>query len=613
MGHTRLAAGVAMITVALGGARANAQTATAASITKISVCGAGTQTSASCPAGTFDTQQVVLAAGTNGVPLNEWNVPTTTDEHSSVFPPYSLGSNTNYIFFVAAGTVPPSALPGTSLEHGADIGDVVLSGRPDKHGQWRLGFEPGYAPLDINGNPGPLFLAPTGQNRCPTLSDSTFDLNYAASGSVVPNPSGPAGSLLMVYEGANICNSAGRAPIMLGIATSADFGRSWPTYAAAPDFTFAPLPYQNVDQGPNVSNAGAFGSAVCVGNGCTVATPYSGYGRYPVITPPVGPDTRDAQPAAFVDDVQGGSPTYLYTVEDYNPTDTLLDGRAFDITIARAALNGGSGPLHFEKWNGQACGADAPCWVGPSPGVTLNAAEEYPILKDGDFSACGDPLTQERSSPSISYFATTGQYILTFVCKSPGDPAVGPYTDSAASGAAWFFSTSPDLSDPNQWSTPVEILGTWNPFPVDGLYNGWYPTFMSLEQNPSRLTTRGYAFYLWGCEGGGGCGGRRYTSRRFFVQTTDNVYSHAPVTTITSSTAPLNTTGVVTVTFRSNEPGSAFECALNGSGYAACEPPASFGLAVGTNVFSVRAINPFGMIGRAKTVKVTYKPLPGVQ
>lgn len=611
MAKIRIAAGVAALTVGLCAA-ANGQTTAPASIKNISICGAGTQPSTSCPNGTFDTQEIVLATGTGGVSLNDWNVPNAVDEHSSIFRPNSVGGNADYLFFVASGTLPnESTFPGSpTLEHKAsDIGMVVLSGRPNKHGQWHLTFAPGYGSQDVDGNVGQVFMAPTGQRRCPSAPDRTFDLNYAAGGSVIADPTDASGHLLMLLEGANSCDSPD-TKIALGIATSSDYGKHWPLYAPTATYVLPPLPYQNTVQGPDVPvELGAFGAKVCVTD-CGVPTPYPGYGRYATMAPPTGEGIRDAQPAAFVDNVTSGSPVYVYSVQDYKPAGLLPDGRVFDITIARAALNGGSGPLVFEKWNGQTCDpSGAPCWTAPTSGH-FNNAEEYPILKDGAFEACADP-GQKRSSPSISYVESTQQYVLTFVCASDGDPHLGPNQPGAEHGAAWFFATSRDLSDPNQWgvTAPVEIIGSWNPFSPADFYDGWYPTFMSLDHDQARLASRGFAFYLWGCEGGG-CGGRHFATRRFTIQTTDNAYSRPPRTTIVDPPPPLNSTGTVTFTFRSNEAGSAFECALDSQSYAPCQSPATFGLAVGANTFSVRAINPFGMIGRAATTKVTYKPLP---
>jgi len=203
--------------------------------------------------------------------------------------------------------------------------------------------------------------------------------------------------------------------------------------------------------------------------------------------------------------------------------------------------------------------------------------------------------------------------VLTFVCLSTGNPKGGNV--GGPRGAAWFFSTSRDLSDPNAWSAPREIIGSWNVFPddQDPLFNGWYPTFMSLAQEPSRLTARGFAFYLWGRTGGGcapnPCGLRQFASRRFTIQTTDNVYSRAPRTTITGHTQPLHPNGTTTFDFRSNEPGSAFECSLDGSRYAPCRSPATVDLAEGLNTFAVRAINPFGLTGDAAESRVPFSPV----
>ena len=48
----------------------------------------------------------------------------------------------------------------------------------------------------------------------------------------------------------------------------------------------------------------------------------------------------------------------------------------------------------------------------------------------------------------------------TDVCGSKGDPAKGVL---GKGGAAWFWSTSSDLSS-QQWSTPQEIEGSWEQY-----------------------------------------------------------------------------------------------------------------------------------------------------
>ncbi len=530
----KITMGLACAAVAALGVRAALAEPHGRSVASVTVCSPdGTAGQGSCPTGTSDTLEVAVAP--NGGSIDANGVHAATDEHASVFPPGSLGGTSDYLFFVAAGT-----------DVNPDIGALVLSGGsgPDRNGQWTLSFAPGYG--SYGEGYGTVFLEPIIQGHCPTVSDptqqdQTFDLDYAAPGSVVPDPTGPPGSLLMLYEGANTCvgNGGGRksgtgAYITGGVATSTDYGRTWPSYAGTSTFAFVPLPHANKTQGPNAP-FGAMGSAVCFGIDCS-QTPPATYGRYAVLSPPVSlaslvatgqplsDSTFDSEPSAFVDDASPGPQTYVYEVYRYGPgsaspaADQLPDGRASDLTVARAQLDGGGAPLQFSKWDGHTFSA---------PGM---GGHEVAVLPDGAFRNCGD-LKQSRSEGSISYVDDTQQYLLLFVCDSPGDPAGG----SAAGpfGTAWFWATSRDLSDQTSWSAPQEIAGTWaqwdtgNPPGSYGCpsYQGWYPTLMSLDHAPGHLTTSGYAFAMWGCLGGSNANPptRQYTSRRFTISADEDV------------------------------------------------------------------------------------------
>jgi hypothetical protein len=192
---------------------------------------------------------------------------------------------------------------------------------------------------------------------------------------------------------------------------------------------------------------------------------------------------------------------------------SLPDGRSSDLMMARADLRGGTSPLLFYKWDGVDFS---------SPGV---GGAEAPILPDGAFANCAD-TSQQRSQGSISFLQEKHLYLLIFVCNSPGDPANG--VGGGEFGSAWFFSTSDDLPEPTEWSTPQEISGSWmtwdlgppaKPYGCPS-YKGWYPTFMSLRRSPGQLSNEGYVFYLWGCLGAGNPGAtpeRQFSSRRFFI------------------------------------------------------------------------------------------------
>ncbi len=502
-------------------------------IASISVCSPGSNggifQQGSCDPGTFDTHQAVI--GPEGVSVNASpglgaGIGVVPDEHSTVFSPLTLGTNQDYLFFLATG-----------LGGNAHIGVSVLSGGagPDETGRWTLNF----ATVDGYGSYGtgfgPVFNPPTKGSACPaapgadaTQQDQTFDMHYAASGSVVKDVTAAPGSLLMVYEGTNACIGNPGGPIndnddyiSLAIATSLDYGRTWPTYRGnPPTFNFAPLPGVNQSQGPNAP-MGALGDNVCMGNDCA-STPPASYGRYPVVTPTISLDSLmkagmaltdkygEQEISGFVDDMSPSSPPQLYV-------------NSGDVRIARAQLNGGYAPLTFEKWDGQAFG---------SPGLGGNETSVLPTGSGGSFNNCL-AAAQNQFGSSISYVDSTKQYLLTFVCVSTGDPRFGPNQPGAVRGAAWFYATSYDVSDPSQWSRPDplgnpqprEIQGSWSAFDQISTtcpdFKGWYPSFMSLDTNPGHLSNSGFVFYLYGCQGGGAgqAPPRQFSSRAFKITT----------------------------------------------------------------------------------------------
>lgn len=490
-------------------------------ITSISVCSpAGLGGPGSCPTGSGDTHQLVLAPDGSGNAINTYNAGAAADEHSSVFAPGTLGANNDYVFFIASGA---AGNPG--------IGDVVLSGGagPNDHGQWafHLPTADGYGSY-LSGF-GQVFRQASSEPNCPQVAsasqqDQTFDLNYAAPGSVLPDPTGPAGSLLMIYEGTNTCvgssggprAGSGTAYISTGVATSLDYGKTWPTYRGTAAFTFVAMPNVNTTQGPNAP-MGAIGNRVCMGNDCNTPPP-AAYGRYPALMPPITMasvmaagqtlqgNMGDSQVSAFLDDVSGAPAPYVYIVHDYLPG----NNGGNDLAVARGQLNGGAVPLSFSKWDGQAFN---------TPGI--NGAEAA-FLPNGAFQNCGS-TTQGRTGGSIVYVDATRQYVLLFTCRSENDPALGPGTGHP--GAAWFYSTTTDLSDPTKWSTPQEIAGSWSEIDSSAgcpSYKGWYPTWMSPGTRPGHLSLTGHVFYLWGCETGAADGtapGRQFSSRQFTITT----------------------------------------------------------------------------------------------
>lgn len=398
---------------------------------------------------------------------------------------------------------------------GTDLsGLVVLTGGsgPDSNGQWTLDYARDFGQYSPNNPPGEqngqIFLSAMSHHICPkspdpTMQDPTFDLNYADPGTIFLDSSvrsqGDRGRLLMLYEGTNRCigdkggnNDGNNFYSTLGVATSLDYGHTWPSYRN----NWVALPGQNSSAGPNVP-LGAFGSGICFGNDCSVPPP-AGYGRYAVLSPhttaadlvllgaKLTDNFGDSEPSVFVDDIHGddGPGHYVYAVDSYHSPDDTNQG----LTVSGAWLDGGTAPLRFMKWNGSSFSEPG---MGNAGGVS---ALIFPV-DNTRYQNCL-AAQQNITSGAISYVEETQQYLLTFVCTSPNDPV----SQTGKKGSAWFFSTMDakrsDLSGQTQWSTPQEIVGSWQEFveQMTGLNttcssSAWYPTYMSLHHAPGHLST----------------------------------------------------------------------------------------------------------------------------
>lgn len=478
---------------------------------------------------------------------------------------------------------------------------VLKSSGPDVQGEWSLDFAADYGiyPPSQNNPPGKqnaqVFLSAMDHHVCPsvsdtTLQDQTYDLNYAAPGSVLIDPTvqGSDGSgkdgMLQIYEAANKCVGVlGGASSKIfystvAIATSGDHGKTWPAYRGNPPlFVPPPLPEQDPTEGPNAP-IGASGEGVCIGNNCE-ASPPSTYGRFPVLNSPVtiavadgtgsslSSNTSDGEPSAFIDDVSlfnTGLP-YLYIIHGYAAGPKGL-GKPYsnprpmgNLTIARAQLNGGVEPLKFIKWFGTSTSYPTTsgsfdltlvpfkCQPGPecpapmsNSGLSTDGPSgiggglESPIFPTTDPNSSNTPRvyqtcqasTQGQQNASISYVEETQEYLLTFVCLFPPNIGLdgGPAKDPQG-GAAWFFSTLDakqyDLSRQDQWSPPQFVEGTWRKFSQAEpcLYDGWYPSFMSLGRKSGHLSLEGFVFSMDGCLDDSAGQPRMYLSWRFKILT----------------------------------------------------------------------------------------------
>ena len=136
------------------------------------------------------------------------NLPSLPDEHTTIFPP-APGSSA-YRFFASSSLT------------GGFSGAVVL----ETTDLQTFTFASGYSSQ--------VMSVPVHFTTCNPAFDSEFDENYAGPGSVVQDPTRPAGHLIMIYEAENHCpGGVWQQPFYatVGFARSSDNGKTWPPAA----------------------------------------------------------------------------------------------------------------------------------------------------------------------------------------------------------------------------------------------------------------------------------------------------------------------------------------------------------------------------------------------
>ncbi len=341
------------------------------------------------------------------------NLPIIPDEHTSFLPPAS-GSD-SYLVFAA------------NMEIAQRIGGPVVLQTKDLK---KFTFATGYT--------SPVMTAPYSITTCKSSFDPEFDLNYGGPGSVVSDPTRPAGNLIMIYEAENHCPGAVWQHYFyatVGFARSSDNGRTWPK------------PVDSELGGPD---------------------------RYPVLKGSTDEPTTaeatpinmgDALPSAFLDK------NFLYVT--YLFAGPQGDGR---IRMARARL-GGSGQIKFQKW--------------------YNGAFSQPGIGGLDSAVLPTDACSSENMAQVSYNNSLIRYMLTFVCKLKSDAAAWYFsTATSLDRQDW---TVPQLIQNSQFPMTGKC-GVNND--AGNLFDGWYPSFMSPGSEAGHLSKTGFVFFMNGCDAG---------------------------------------------------------------------------------------------------------------
>lgn len=206
----------------------------------------------------------------------------------------------------------------------------------------------------------PVLASPIKFSKCDPANDSEFDENYAAPGSVVQDPTLPAGNMIMLYAAEHHCpKGVWNRPFYstVGFARSSDNGKTWPAPMNGAGGPSRHVVLQSQDPEP--------------------PAPHDFYG--------------DALPSGFVDKSASGD-HYLYVAYSYF---THPGGQS--VRVARAKL--GAEPLTFLKWYN---GSFSERGIGGRDSAAMPS------------SGCD----HRQENPEISYNDDVGLYVMLYRCSN---------------------------------------------------------------------------------------------------------------------------------------------------------------------------------------------------
>ena len=297
--------------------------------------------------------------------------------------------------------------------------------------------------------------------------------------------------------------------------------------------------------------------------------------------------------SSFQCSLDGGAFAACSSPQSYNG---LADGsHSFAVQATDAAGNADPNPASY-AWTVDTVAPDTTITSGPaaqgnSPDASFSFTSSEPgssfacSLDGGAFAACSSPATYTGLADGSHTFAVQAT------------DAAGN-VDATPAGYAWSIDTvtpattiSSGPANPSNSSSTSFVFASTKPgstfqCSLDG--GAFAPC--SSPQTYSGLADGSHTFTVQATDGHGNLD----PNPPSYTWTIDTV---APDTTLSDQPPALTNSSSASFTFASSEPGSSFQCQLDGGAFAACSSPQSYnGLADGSHSFAVQAIDAAGNV-----------------
>jgi hypothetical protein len=253
-------------------------------------------------------------------------------------------------------------------------------------------------------------------------------------------------------------------------------------------------------------------------------------------------------------------------------------------------------------------------------GNTLDSAKRTVVIDNSPPDTTITAAPASPSTPSVSFSFTSTQTGSTFECELDGggfSACTSPKPYTGLSGGSHTFRVRATDPAGNVDATPASH--TWTVDAVapnttitanpSALSNSASASFSFTSTEPGTFECRLDAGSFAACTSPHNYSGLADGSHTFSVRAIDTagnvdatpatytwtVDTGAPNTSITASPANPSSSAAAGFSFTATEPGSTFQCELDGGGFSACTSPHNFsGLADGSHTFHVRATDPAG-------------------